>query len=405
MISQLNGKHIVLGISGGISAYKIPELIRRLRDCGAIIRVIMTITAKSFVTPLTLEVVSGHRVIDNLLDCSIGTVMSHIELAKWADLVILAPATTDLLARLSIGMANDLLTTVCLATKAKIAVVPAMNKQMYLANITQKNIKSLKDRHILIWGPIEGNQVCGDVGIGRMIDPLSIVKLAKNSFQHEQDMKNICLMVTAGPTQEEIDPVRFITNHSSGKMGFAIAQAAAERGANVTLITGPVNLSTPVDVKRINIISALEMYNKVHNLIDKQDIFIGCAAVSDYRPKKIIKEKIKKKINEVTLKLVRNPDIIKSVGKLIKNRPYVVGFSADTKNIEEYAYIKRIKKKIDLICANNISLNNHGFNSENNALNLLWEKKRVYLQHSHKLELSHRLLYEILQSYEKKNKY
>ncbi|MGP1930313.1 MAG: bifunctional phosphopantothenoylcysteine decarboxylase/phosphopantothenate--cysteine ligase CoaBC [Arsenophonus sp. ET-YP4-MAG3] len=405
MIPELKGKHIILGISGGISAYKTPELIRRLRDYGAIVRVIMTITAKSFITPLTLETVSGYKVADNLLDSTVENTINHIELAKWADLIILAPATTDLIARLSIGMTNDLLTTVCLASKAKIAIVPAMNQQMYQANITQENIKILKKRHILVWGPAEGNQICGDIGYGRMLDPLTIVELTISSFQYNQDMLNLPVTITAGPTQEEIDPIRFITNYSSGKMGFSIAKAAARRGADVTLITGPVNLSTPIGVKRINVISALEMYNTVHNIIDKQKIFIGCAAVSDYRPKKIRKEKIKKKSDEVTLTLIKNPDIIESVGKLIKNRPYVVGFSADMKNIKKYAYNKRIQKNLDIICSNDISLSDHGFNSESNALNLFLEEKEIHLPHSHKLELSHRLLNEILKCYEKKNKY
>ncbi|MGP1956883.1 MAG: bifunctional phosphopantothenoylcysteine decarboxylase/phosphopantothenate--cysteine ligase CoaBC [Arsenophonus sp. NC-PE1-MAG3] len=405
MMAYLTGKHILLGVSGGIAAYKTPELVRRLRDHGAIVRVVMTNAAKSFITPLTLQAVSDYPVANDSLDPSAEAAMGHIELAKWADLIILAPATADLLARLSVGMANDLLTTVCLASKAKIAAVPAMNQQMYLANITQQNIAILKKRHILIWGPNEGSQACGSVGPGRMSDPLVIVELAENSFQNKQDMINLHLVITSGPTQEEIDPARFVTNHSSGKMGFAIAQAAAERGANVTLITGPVNLSTPAGVKRINVVSALEMYSQVHNIIDKQEIFIGCAAVTDYRPKEFTKEKIKKQADEITLTLVKNPDIVASVGKLTKNRPYVVGFAAETQNIEEYARNKRIKKNLDLICANNVSLANHGFNSESNALNLFWEDKEIYLSHSHKLVLSYRLLDEILQHYKEKNRH
>ncbi|MGP1939050.1 MAG: bifunctional phosphopantothenoylcysteine decarboxylase/phosphopantothenate--cysteine ligase CoaBC [Arsenophonus sp. ET-DL9-MAG3] len=406
MILELKDKNIILGVSGSISAYKTPELVRRLRDYGAIVRVIMTITAKSFITPLTLEIVSGHKVADNLLDSTAkSTIINHIELAKWADLIILAPATTNLIARLSIGMTNDLLTTVCLASEAKIAIVPAMNQQMYRANVTQQNIEILKKRHILVWGPIEGNQACGDIGCGRMLDPLTIVELAVNTFQYDQDMLNLRLMITAGPTQEEIDQVRFISNHSSGKMGFAIAKAATRRGADVTLIAGPVNLSTPIGVKRINVISALEMYNTVHNIIDKQEIFIGCAAVSDYRPKRFRKEKIKKKSDEIILTLIRNPDILESVGKLIKDRPYVVGFAADMKNIKEYAYNKRIQKKIDMICSNDISLSDHGFNSESNALSLFLKDKEIHLPHSHKFELSHRLLNEILKCYEKKDKH
>ncbi|MGP1924159.1 MAG: bifunctional phosphopantothenoylcysteine decarboxylase/phosphopantothenate--cysteine ligase CoaBC [Arsenophonus sp. NEOnobi-MAG3] len=400
-MAELIGKHIVLGVSGGIAAYKTPELVRRLRDHGAIVRVVMTNAAKSFITPLTLQAISGYPVPYDLLDPAADAAMGHIELAKWADLIILVPATADLLARLSVGMANDLLTTVCLASKAKIAVVPAMNHQMYLANITQQNIAILKERHVLIWGPDEGTQACGNIGPGRMSDPLVIVELAENTFQYKEDMVNLHLVITAGPTQEKIDPIRFITNYSSGKMGFAIAQAASERGAIVTLITGPVNLSTPAGVKRINVVSALDMYSQVHNIVDKQEIFIGCAAVADYRPKEFTKEKIKKQADEITLTLVKNLDIVASVGKLTKNRPYVVGFAAETQNMKEYARNKRIQKNLDLICANDVSLPDYGFNSESNALNLFWEDKEIHLPHSHKLVLAHRLFDEILQRYKK----
>ncbi|AMA64712.1 Coenzyme A biosynthesis bifunctional protein CoaBC [Candidatus Arsenophonus lipoptenae] len=402
---KLIGKHILLGVSGGIAAYKIPELIRGLRERGATVQVVMTDAAKYFITPLTLEIVSGSPVFNALLNYTSESEMPHIKLAKWADLIILAPATADLLARLSIGMANDLLTTICLAADAKIAVVPSMNQQMYRANITQKNIKILKEHNILVWGPDEGKQACGDFGPGRMLEPLSIIELAENSLSYKKDMLKLHLAITAGPTQEDIDPIRFITNHSSGKMGYSIAQAAAERGAEVTLISGPVNLSTPKGVKRINIISALDMYKQVHDIIHHQEIFIGCAAVADYRPKEVIKEKIKKHKDEINITFIKNIDIIASVAKLIKNRPYVVGFAAETQNIKINAQNKRIKKNLDLICANDISLINHGFNTENNALNLFWKDKEVYLSYSHKLVLSHRLLDEILKSYEKKNKY
>ncbi|MDT9587055.1 MAG: bifunctional phosphopantothenoylcysteine decarboxylase/phosphopantothenate--cysteine ligase CoaBC [Candidatus Arsenophonus melophagi] len=404
-MTRLVGKNIILGISGSIATYKTLELVRRLREHGAIVRIIITNAAKCFITPLTLKVISGYPVFDDSLDSCELTGMNHIDLAKWADLIILAPATADLLARLSIGMANDLLTTVCLASEAKIAVVPAMNKQMYLANITQKNITLLKKRHFLIWGPTEGSQACGDTGLGRMLEPLKILKLVEDSFQNKQDMENLHIAITAGPTQERIDPVRFLTNYSSGKMGFAIAESAAKRGAHVTLITGPVNLSTPIGVQRINVISALDMYNQVHSIINKQDIFIGCAAVVDYRPKEFKKEKIKKQASEITLTLVKNPDIVESVSKLTKNRPYVVGFAAEIQNVEEHARNKRIRKNLDLICANNVSLIDHGFNSESNALHLFWKNKEIQLPHSNKLEIGHRLLDEILQDYEEKNRY
>ncbi|WMY97181.1 MAG: bifunctional phosphopantothenoylcysteine decarboxylase/phosphopantothenate--cysteine ligase CoaBC [Arsenophonus sp.] len=404
-MKELFNKHIIVGISGSIAAYKTPELIRFLRKYGAKVRVIMTHSAKFFITSLTLQSISDYPVVDDFFNSSVNAKINHIELAKWADLIILVPATADLVARLSIGMADDLLTTICLASKAKIAVVPAMNKNMYQAKITQQNIRILKDRNILVWGPDEGNQACGDNGPGRMLDPLIIGKLVKYNLQYQKNISKLHFAITAGPTQEKIDPVRFITNYSSGKMGFAIAQAAAEKGAQVTLITGPVHLSTPVGVERINVVSALDMYHQVHNIIHKKEIFISCAAVSDYRPKKIKKEKIKKKENEISFSFIKNPDIVASVGKLLKNRPYVVGFAAETENIKEYARNKRIKKKLDLICANDISLSSHGFNSDNNALYLFWKNKEMYLPYSHKLELGHRLLNEILKHYEKKNKY
>ncbi|MGL5954546.1 MAG: bifunctional phosphopantothenoylcysteine decarboxylase/phosphopantothenate--cysteine ligase CoaBC [Providencia rustigianii] len=399
--NPLSGKRIVLGISGGIAAYKIPELTRRLRDEGASVRVVMTSAAKAFITPLTLQAVSGHPVSDDLLDPAAEAAMGHIELAKWADIIILAPATADLIARLSSGMANDLLTTVCLASAAPIAVAPAMNQQMYRASVTQENLIRLQQRQFMIWGPDEGSQACGDIGPGRMIAPLEIVRLASNYFRGCTDLQGISMMITAGPTREDLDPVRFISNHSSGKMGFAIAQAASARGAKVTLIAGPVSLATPEGVERINVTSALDMYEHVHQSIAQQDIFIGCAAVADYRAKTVAENKIKKQGDEISITLVKNPDIVASVGQLKQNRPYVVGFAAETQNVEEYAQQKRLQKQLDLICANDVSLADNGFNSDNNALHLFDADGDVRLPHCSKIELSHHLLDEILQRYEK----
>lgn len=398
---SLLGKQVVIGISGGIAAYKIPELTRRLRDQGAVVRVVMTQGAKAFITPLTLQAVSGHPVSDDLLDPAAEAAMGHIELAKWADIIILAPATADLIAKLSAGMANDLLTTVCLASSAPIAVVPAMNQQMYRASATQDNLIRLQQRQCMIWGPDDGNQACGDIGPGRMLDPLAIVRLAAEHFNPKLDLQGIKLMITAGPTREALDPVRFISNHSSGKMGFAIAQAASQRGAEVTLIAGPVNLETPTGVNRIDVISGLDMYDKVHQTIAEQNIFIGCAAVADYRAKTIAENKIKKQGDEVMITLVKNPDIVASVGNLKQNRPYVVGFAAETQNVEEYARQKRQQKQLDLICANDVSLADNGFNSDNNALHLFDSNGDTRLPHCSKTELSHYLLDEILQRYEK----
>ncbi|SFU80513.1 bifunctional phosphopantothenoylcysteine decarboxylase/phosphopantothenate--cysteine ligase CoaBC [Xenorhabdus koppenhoeferi] len=402
--NQLSGKQIVLGISGGIAAYKTAELVRRLRDCGAQVRVVMTLAAKAFITPLTLQAVSGYPVSDDLLDPAAEAAMGHIELAKWADLIILAPATADLLARLAAGMANDLVTTICLASAAPIAVAPAMNQQMYRAQATQHNLKVLEERNVLIWGPDEGSQACGDVGPGRMLEPMAIVELVMQHLNTKQDFVGLSMTITAGPTREALDPVRFISNHSSGKMGFSIARAAAERGAEVTLITGPVNLPTPQGVKRIDVTSALEMHEQVQAMADSQNIFIGCAAISDYRSKQIAAEKIKKQGDEITFTLIKNPDIVASVAALEENRPFVVGFAAETQNVEEYARGKLKQKHLDLICANDVSLSGHGFNSDTNALHLFWHDGSVNLPHSGKLQLSHHLLDEILKRYDEKNR-
>lgn len=405
MMTGLSGKHIVLGISGGIAAYKCPELVRRLRDRGAKVRVIMTSAAKAFITPLTLQAVSGYPVSDDLLDPAAEAAMGHIELGKWADLVLLAPATADLLARIAAGMANDLLTTVCLATAAPIAAVPAMNQQMYSAAATQANLCILQARGILLWGPDSGSQACGDVGPGRMLDPLDVVELAQQHLSVSQDLKHLKIMITAGPTQEALDPVRFISNHSSGKMGFAIAAAAAARGAEVVLVAGPVNLPTPARVWRVDIINALEMEQVVQQYAAQQSIFISCAAVADYRAESISEEKIKKQGDQITLKMVKNPDIVAGVAAMNKNRPFVVGFAAETQNVEEYARQKLVNKKLDVICANDVSLAEQGFNSDTNALHLFWPSGEKRLPHSNKTLLGQRLIDEIISRYDEKNRH
>lgn len=404
MMTGLSGKHIVLGISGGIAAYKCPELVRRLRDRGAEVRVVMTTAAKAFITPLTLQAVSGYPVCDDLLDPAAEAAMGHIELGKWADLVILAPATADLLARIAAGMANDLLTTVCLATDAPIAAVPAMNQQMYRATATRANLQTLQARGLLLWGPDCGSQACGDIGPGRMLDPLQIIERADSYFSVPQDLKQLKIMITAGPTREALDPVRFISNHSSGKMGFAIAHAAAARGAQVTLVAGPVNLPTPPGVTRVDVISAQEMEQAVKQQVEQQDIFIACAAVADYRAEQVAHEKIKKQGDTITLKMVKNPDIVAGVALMNKNRPFVVGFAAETQNVEEYARQKLARKKLDLICANNVSLAEHGFNSDTNALHLFWQDGEKRLAHSDKASLGQRLIDEIISRYDEKNR-
>lgn len=402
----LAGKKILLGVSGGIAAYKAPELVRRLRDRGAEVRVMMTEGAKAFITPLSLQAVSGYPVFDDLLDPAAEAAMGHIELAKWADLIILAPATADLIARVTAGMANDLVTTSCLATAAPIAVVPAMNQQMYRAAVTQQNLQTLHARGLLIWGPDSGSQACGDVGPGRMLDPLQIVDHAVQWASPVNDLQHINIMITAGPTREALDPVRYLTNKSSGKMGFSIATAAAKRGANVTLVAGPVNLTTPTGVKRIDVTTALEMQSAVMGKIDQQHIFIASAAVADYRAAEIAAEKIKKQGDDdnVTLQLIKNPDIVAGVAALQKGRPFVVGFAAETQNVEEYARQKRVRKNLDLICANDVAKAGQGFDSDTNALHLFWQEGEKHLPLSDKSLLGQQLLDEIVSRYDEKNR-
>lgn len=403
-MTGLSGKKIVLGVSGGIAAYKAPELVRRLRERGAEVRVAMTEAARAFITPLSLQAVSGHPVSESLLDPAAEAAMGHIELGKWADLVILAPATADLIARLAAGMANDLVTTLCLATAAPIALAPAMNQQMFRATATQDNLARLTARSFFIWGPDSGSQACGDIGPGRMLDPLALVDFAEQHFLQASDLKQLKIMITAGPTREPLDPVRYISNHSSGKMGFAIAAAAAQRGAEVTLVCGPVSLPTPPNVKRIDITTALEMESVVQQHAPQQNIFIGCAAVADYRAMHIFDEKIKKQGDELTIKMVKNPDIVAGVAALKTHRPYVVGFAAETNNVEEYARKKRTQKNLDLICANDVSLLNQGFNSDNNALHFFWQEGDKVLPHMRKALLGHHLLDEIMTRYDEKNR-
>lgn len=403
-MTGLAGKHIVLGVSGGIAAYKAPELVRRLRERGAEVRVVMTAAAKAFITPLSLQAVSGYPVADDLLDPAAEAAMGHIELAKWADLVLLAPATADLLARLAGGLANDLLTTLCLATAAPVAAAPAMNQQMYRAAATQANQATLGGRGVLLWGPDNGSQACGDIGPGRMPDPLVLVDHVAQHFTPDRSLSHLNIMLTAGPTREALDPVRFLSNHSSGKMGFAIARAAAAKGARVTLIAGPVSLPTPAGVERIDVTSALEMQDAVMRTIAQQHIFIGCAAVADYGASRFSPEKIKKQGDDLMITLIKNPDIVAAVGALTEHRPYVVGFAAETHNMEEYARQKRINKQMDLICANDVSRTGQGFNSDNNALHLFWQDGEILLPLSDKSLLAQQLIDEIVSRYDEKNR-
>ncbi|KYK77725.1 bifunctional phosphopantothenoylcysteine decarboxylase/phosphopantothenate--cysteine ligase CoaBC, partial [Aggregatibacter actinomycetemcomitans] len=310
---NIENKRIVVGITGGIAAYKTIELIRLLRKANARVRVVLTSAAAEFVTPLTLQAISGNAVAQSLLDPQAELAMGHIELAKWADAVLIAPASADFIARLTVGMANDLLSTLCLATNAPILLAPAMNQQMYRQAITQQNLTALLSRGVQLIGPNSGEQACGDVGAGRMSEPSEIFTALCDHFAIQQDLAGINVAITAGPTREAIDPVRYISNHSSGKMGFAIAEAFAKRGANVTLIAGPVNLATPKNASRIDVTSAQQMWKTALECAVKSHIFIGCAAVADYRVADIAEQKIKKSGEEMTLKLIKNPDIIADV--------------------------------------------------------------------------------------------
>ena len=395
---NLENKRIVVGITGGIAAYKTIELIRLLRKANAQIRVVLTPAAAEFVTPLTLQAISGNAVAQSLLDPQAELAMGHIELAKWADVVLIAPASADFIARLTVGMANDLLSTICLATSAPIFLAPAMNQQMYRQAITQQNLTALLSRGIQLIGPNSGEQACGDVGAGRMSEPSEIFTALCHHFTVQQDLLGIHVAITAGPTREAIDPVRYISNHSSGKMGFAIADAFAKRGANVTLITGPVNLTTPNNVNRVDVTSAQEMWQTALESAVKNHIFIGCAAVADYRIADVAGQKIKKSAEEMMLKLVKNPDIIADVAHLTEKRPFTIGFAAETQNVADYAKDKLTRKNLDMICANDVS-GGQVFGQDHNALHLFWKNGEKALAQADKNTLADALVSEIMARY------
>lgn len=371
-MSNLQQKHILLGITGGIAAYKAAELVRRLKDLGAEVHVAMTEGALNFITPLTLQALSGNPVHTNLLDPAAEAAMGHIELARWADLVLIAPASADIIARLACGMADDLLTTLCLASKAPLALAPAMNQAMWSHAQTQKNITHLQQQGATVFGPAAGSQACGDVGLGRMLEAVEI------ALACEQLLTTPCLsgkrvVITAGPTREALDPVRFLSNHSSGKMGFALAQAAQRAGAEVILIAGPVSLPTPFAVQRINVESAKDMLEASLKASLTADIFIASAAVADYRPAQVAKQKIKKTEDSdlTSIELIKNPDIVYSIATQGINKPFVVGFAAETQDVIRYAQDKLVRKKLDLIIANDVAEAGIGFNSDDNAVTVI----------------------------------
>jgi phosphopantothenoylcysteine decarboxylase/phosphopantothenate--cysteine ligase len=370
-MQRLYRKRIVLGIGGGIAAYKSAELVRRLRDHGAEVRVVMTRGGREFITPLTMQALSGNPVMLDLLDPAAEAAMGHIELARWADLVLIAPATADLMARLAQGVADDLLTTLVLATDALIAIAPAMNQAMWRDPATQSNSQTLSQRGMRLLGPAEGNQACGDVGPGRMLEAEELARHAADCFKR-QSLTGMHVLITAGPTQENIDPVRYITNHSSGRMGFALAEAAAEAGARVTLISGPVQLPTPDRVDRVNVVSARDMLAACEAAMPC-DVLIAAAAVADYRPEVVAQHKLKKDPASgegMLLQMVRNPDILATLASR-PDRPFSVGFAAETQNLLDYASRKLRDKNLDLIVANDVANPAIGFNSEENAITII----------------------------------
>ena len=370
-MQRLQRKRIVLGVGGGIAAYKSAELIRRLRDQGAEVRVVMTRAAREFITPLTLQALSGHPVFNDLLDPAAEAAMGHIELARWADLILVAPATADLMARLAQGLADDLLTTLVLASDAPVALAPAMNQAMWRDPATQANAERLAGRGMRLFGPGAGSQACGDSGPGRMLEADELAQRAADCFEHGL-LTGRRVLITAGPTREAIDPVRYVSNHSSGKMGFALAEAAAEAGAAVTLVSGPVHLPTPQRVARIDVVSARDMLAACEGAMPC-DILIAAAAVADYRPEAVASQKMKKDPGSddgLTLRLVRNPDILATLAARA-DRPFSVGFAAETEHLLDYAARKLKSKNLDLIVANDVANPQIGFNSEDNAVSVI----------------------------------
>jgi len=391
-LKSLANKNILLGVTGGIAAYKSAEIVRHLKKSGASVRVVMTRSAEEFITPLTLQALSGNRVSTELLDAEAEAAMGHIELAKWADGILIAPATANTIARLSSGRGDDLLSTVTLAFDGPISVAPAMNQAMWRDERTQENLKKLIDQDFGICGPGSGEQACGDVGLGRMLEPLDIINMFSLSF-NEGTLSGKKILITAGPTQEPIDPVRFITNRSSGKMGYSLVEAALESGANVTLISGPVNIETPSNCNFVSIKTAKEMYDAVMHHISGMDVYIGTAAVSDYSPAKASDSKIKKdgSSSPMVLELKENQDILKSVSEL-EQRPYVVGFAAETNDLIKNAEKKLSNKNLDLIIANDVSNKEIGFDSDDNEVTLITEKEKYLIERQNKRKVSKKII-------------
>ncbi len=392
----MQGQHVLLGVCGGIAAYKSAELARLLIKAGAQVQVVMTRAAGEFIAPLTLQAITGQVVRSDLFSHEHEAGMGHIELARWADQVVIAPATAGFMARLAHGMAADLLDTLCLATPAPVFVAPAMNEKMWRNSATRDNAEILRRRSIQLLGPGEGEQACGDNGLGRMIEPTEIVA-ALSAWIQPGALAGRKVMVTAGPTREALDPVRYLSNRSSGKMGFQLARAFQQAGAEVQLVSGPVMLDTPFGVKRVNVESARQMRDAVFADIHEMDIFAACAAVADYRPQQIAAEKIKKTDNVMTVKMVKNPDILAQVAAM-PDGPFTLGFAAETANLEAHARAKLERKGVDLLAANSVA-GGRGFDVDENALLVLWRQGEQRLQLQSKAQLARKLVSLTIQRY------
>ncbi len=395
-MSSLTQRRILLGVTGGIAAYKAAEFLRLMQKAGAEVRVVMTPAAQEFVQPLTFQALSGHRVYTDIFDGEADSAMDHIELARWCDLLVVAPASADFLGKLRAGYADNLLLTLCLASKHPVAVAPAMNQQMYANPATADNIAGLQRNGVLVWGPDAGEQACGDVGPGRMLEPEQLVQQVVEQFA-PGPLTGRRLLLTAGPTREPIDPVRYISNRSSGKMGYAVAEAARRAGAEVCLVSGPVALPPPAGVELVSVESAREMFDAVMARAGSQDIFIACAAVSDYRVRDAAQHKIKKSAESLSLELVRNDDILAAASAL-EERPFCVGFAAETRDIEAYARDKLARKRLDMIAANRVG-NGSGFEADVNQLDVFWTDGGARIEQASKAEVARRLIDLVAERY------
>ncbi len=400
-MNKLRHKRILLGVTGGVAAYKAAEILRLCQKMGAEVRVVMTPAATEFITPLTFQALSGSPVHTQLLDAEQEAGMGHIHLARWADAILVAPASANFIARLASGMANDLLTTLLLATEKPVMLAPAMNRAMYDDSNTQKNITKLNAQGVKILGPGEGVQACGDVGLGRMLEPESLVSALVEHF-NTGELAGLTVLLNAGPTREAIDPVRYISNHSSGKMGFALAQACVDAGARVTLVAGPVQIETPAGLERVDVVSAKEMTHAVLSRAAQADVFVAAAAVVDYTPAAVIDNKIKKNAPRMQLDLVKTLDILATVA-CAPTAPFCVGFAAETDNLEEYAKGKLDNKALDMIAANWVGQEGSGFNSDTNALSVYWEDGEQQLANMPKSALARELVKLIAKRYHEKN--